>query len=157
MYNYHRYTVVQFSWVQFGLLRTVIHMTCRCLYQITTNGYVTMGASYESRTPTTFTDMLSASKKSAVVKTGFAIFAPMWTDCDATKGDVFYHIYDGATKDLSNDNKARARHGLVMAAEDVRKFGGISDVNPSFVMVITWANMIPRASYKPANDKVMFY
>ena len=139
------------------MLRTIIHMRCCCLYQITTNGYVTMGASYESRTPTKFVDMLSASKKAAVVKTGFAIFAPMWTDSDATKGDVFYHVYDGATTALSNDNKARARHGLAMAAEDVRKFGGISDVNPSFVMVITWANMLPRASYKPENDKVMFY
>ena len=124
------------------------------LCQITTNGYVTMGTSYESRTPTKFEDMLSASKKEAVAKSGFAMFAPMWTDADARHGDVFYHVYNRATKDVSDNNKARARHAMTMAAEDVRQFGGLSDVDPSWVMVITWVDMLPRASYNPPYDQV---
>ena len=116
-----------------------------------------MGASYESRTSTKFEDMLSASKKEAVAKSGFAMFAPMWTDADALKGDVYYHVYNRATKDVSDDNKARARHATTMAAEDVKKFGGLSDVDPSLVMVITWANILPRVSYNPTYDKVTYY
>ena len=98
--------------------------------------------------------MLSASKRRTVAKSGFAMFAPMWTDADARHGDVFYHMYDGATVGLSDDNKARARHARTMAAEDVRQFGGISDVDPSWVMVITWTNMLPRSFYRRSLDKV---
>ena len=116
-----------------------------------------MGASYESRTPIKFEDMLSPSKKEAVANSGFAMFAPMWTDGDALKGDVFYQVYNRATDGVSADNKARARHALTMAAEDVRRFGGLSDVDPSWVMVITWADMLPRASYNPTYDKVTYY
>ena len=101
--------------------------------------------------------MLSASKKEAVAKLGFAMFGPMWTDADARQGDVFYHVYNRATEGVSDDNKARARHAVTMAAEDVRHFGGLSDVDPSWVMVITWANMLPRASYNPHYDKVKYY
>ena len=101
--------------------------------------------------------MLSASKKVAVKKSGFAMFTPMWTDADASKGDVFYHVYNRATEGVSDDNKARARHAMTMAAEDVRQFGGLSDVDPSWVKVITWADMIPRASYKQQYDRVKYY
>ncbi|KAK2171162.1 hypothetical protein NP493_1097g00024 [Ridgeia piscesae] len=63
--------------------------------QITTNGYVTLGASYISRTPNMFVDMFSPAKKADIYKSGFAMFAPMWTDCNAKEGNVFYHVYDG--------------------------------------------------------------
>ena len=113
-----------------------------------------MGTSYRSRTPTKFEDMLSNSKKKAVETSGFAMFAPMWTDSDASSGDVFYHVYDRATKGVTNDNRARARHANAMAVEDVKNFGGLSDVDPSWIMVITWKDLIPRASYIPSNDLV---
>ena len=116
-----------------------------------------MGASYNSRIPTKFEDMLSASKKVAVKKSGFAMFTPMWTDADASEGDVFYHVYNRATEGVSDDKKARARHVMTMAAEDVRQFGGLSDVDPSWVMVITWADMIPRGSYNQQYDRVKYY
>ncbi|KAI0221528.1 Mucin-like protein [Lamellibrachia satsuma] len=112
-----------------------------------------MGSSYKGRTPTRFEDMFSASKKEAVAKSGFAMFAPMWTDADARQGHVFYHVYNRATEGVSADNKARTRHAMTMAAEDVRQFGGLSDVDPSWVMVITWADMLPRASFNPHYDK----
>ncbi|KAK2157058.1 hypothetical protein NP493_1917g00000 [Ridgeia piscesae] len=111
-----------------------------------------MGASYERRTPSKFEDMLSASKKRAVAKSGIAMFASMWTDSDAKQGEVFYQVYDRATKGMSDDNKARAKHALTLAEEDVKNYGGLSDVNPSWVMVITWADQIPRSSYNPSND-----
>ena len=82
------------------------------------------------------------------------MFAPMWTDADAHHGDVFYHMYDGANVGLSDDNKARARHARTMAAEDVRQFGGLSDVDPSWVMVITWSDILPRSFYRSSYDKV---
>ena len=101
--------------------------------------------------------MLSNSKKKAVETSGFAMFAPMWTDSDASSGDVFYHVYDRATKGLTNDSMARARHAMAMGVEDVKNFGGLSDVDPSWIMVITWKDMIPRASYIPSNDLVKYY
>ena len=113
-----------------------------------------MGASYERRTPSKFEHMMSASKKRAVVKSGIAMFAPMWTDSDATHGDVFYQVYDRATKGMSADNKARAKHALTLAEEDVVNYGGLSDVTPSWVMVITWTDQLPRSSYNPSNDMV---
>ena len=116
-----------------------------------------MGTSYEGRTPSNFEDMLSASKTAVVAKSGIAMFASMWTDSDATKGDVFYQIYNRATKDVSDEKKARSRHALTLAAEDVKNYGGLSDVDPSWVMVITWADQLPRSSYNPSNDMVQYH
>ena len=106
--------------------------------------------------PIKFKDMLSASKKKVVGKSGFAVIAPMWTDADATKGDVFYHVYDRATERLSDD-KVNTSYVMTLAAEDVMTYGGLSDVHPSWVMVVTWVDQLPRASYNPLNDKVMCY
>ena len=134
-------------------------MCCNALFshQITTNGYVTLGASYISRTPNMFVDMFSPTKKADIYKSGFAMFAPMWTDCNAKEGNVFYHVYDGSTVGLSDTAKARAQYTWTKAKADVKKFAGLAEFTPTWVMVVTWENTLPRISYDPENDKVKRY
>ena len=104
-----------------------------------------------------FTEMFSAAKTKTVEKDGFAMFAPIWTDSNAKEGHVFYHSYDRAIAGLSDDDKARTMHAMTLATEDVRNVGGPSNFRPTWVIVITWENVLPRMSYDQENDKVMYY
>lgn len=126
------------------------------LYQITTNGYVTLGSNYRSRTPNLFTNMFNPSKEAVLDRTGFAMFAPMWSDVNAREGNVFYHVYDQATTGLSDDERARTKHVMAKARVDVKRYGGRELFNPTWVMVVTWENILPRMSYDPENDKVIW-
>jgi len=64
-------------------------------WQIFTNGYVTFGLEFDSRNPIRLNkELLSLAKRLKAKKRGMVMMAPLWTDNDATQGDVFYHIYD---------------------------------------------------------------
>ena len=76
-----------------------------------TNGYVTFGLDFNSRYPDSLnlTKLLSAEKSYLADKHGFTMFAPMWTDSDASYGDVYYHVYDLMKPDLNSDDHARVK------------------------------------------------
>ena len=84
------------------------------------------------------------------------MFAPIWSDVNANEGNVFYHVYDQATTGLSNDDRARTKHVMAKARLDVKRYGGRELFNPTWVMVVTWENMLPRMSYDLENDKVIW-
>ena len=116
---------------------------------------MTLGATYQSRTPNLFEDMFSASKSTVVESTGFVMLAPMWTDANAKEGHVFYQAYTQATAGLSDDAKARTERVMAKAIVDVKSLGGPSDFRPTWVLVVTWENLLPRVSYEAENDKVI--
>ena len=76
--------------------------------------------------------------------------APFWVDNDARYGHVFYHIYD-ATDD---DNMERTREILKLAEKDAIEHGGVSEVDPSWVLIVTWTDMVPRLWYNAHADHV---
>ena len=79
----------------------------------------------------------------------------MWTDANAKEGHVFYQTYTQATAGLSDGAKARTKRVMAKAAKDVKSLDGPSDVKPSWVLVVTWENLLPRVSYEAENDKVI--
>ena len=79
-------------------------------YQVYTNGYVTFGLNFESRYPDKFSkSILSPKKRITAQKQGFALLAPMWTDIDGRRGDVFYHIYDTTKPGTTSTMQARVK------------------------------------------------
>ncbi|KAK2190863.1 hypothetical protein NP493_66g06040 [Ridgeia piscesae] len=113
--------------------------------KIFTNGYVTFGLDFNSRNPVKLTpEMLSLSKRLKASARGMAMVAPLWTDNDATQGDVFYHIYDLANAGSTSTDLARVQHAIAHAKDDVLASSGVSVTDVSWVMVVTWSNMMPR-------------
>ncbi|KAK2167507.1 hypothetical protein NP493_1273g01022 [Ridgeia piscesae] len=114
--------------------------------KIYSNGYVTLGQSYNRRMPADFVTV-SYSKKWSAYYRGFALFAPLWTDANFQRGRVTYHIYDRTDTKVSETEKYRVKHALQLAKEDTENYGGSSSINPSWVMVISWVDNTPRMYY----------
>ena len=53
--------------------------------------------------------MLVNTKRNIAQKKGFAMLAPLWTDNDARKGKVYYHIYDLTQPGSTRTDKARVK------------------------------------------------
>ena len=47
-----------------------------------------------------------------------------------------------------------AQHVVDHAKDDVLSYGGVSETDVTWVMVITWENMTPRMYYSPFYDSV---
>ncbi|KAI0210407.1 Mucin-like protein [Lamellibrachia satsuma] len=115
---------------------------------IYTNGYVTFGLNFASRYPHRLNkDILSYAKRQTAKKQGFAMLAPLWTDNDARTGDVYYHIYDLTQPGSTSSDQARVKHAIDHARYDVITSGGLSVTDVTWVMVVTWKDMVPRLYY----------
>ncbi|KAK2190852.1 hypothetical protein NP493_66g04024 [Ridgeia piscesae] len=113
--------------------------------KIFTNGYVTFGLDFDSRNPVRLNqEMLSLTKRLKAKTRGITVMAPLWTDNDATQGDVFYHIYDLANAGSTATDLARVQHAIAHAKEDILSSSDVSVTDVSWVMVVTWSKMMPR-------------
>ena len=87
------------------------------------------------------------------------MLAPLWSNTDVPEwssesgNNVYYHIYDrtDASQKSPND-RAVLDYVLNKAQEEALEYGGVSHVDPSWVMIVTWVNMMPRV--KPYHDQV---
>jgi len=98
--------------------------------------------------------MLSWRKQQQVKQTGFGMIAPMWADNDANYGHVYYHMYDTTTYGITELERERTSHILKLAKKDAIDSGGMSEVDPTWVLVVTWAEMVPRVWYNAWSDQV---
>ena len=88
----------------------IIADICVFYLQIYTNGYITFGLGFKNRNPKKLQmNIMSAAKLKKIEKRGMALMAPLWTDNDATKGDVYYHIYDLANAGSTATDLARVQ------------------------------------------------
>ena len=130
-------------------------MTLCSVAQIYTNGYVTLNNVYDGRWPRRFDMMLSPYKRQQVKKhTGFGMLAPLWGDNDARYGQVYYHIYDTTTDHGTELMRQRTNELLKLAKKDAIEYGGMSEVDPTWVLVVTWDEMLPRVWYNAHSDQV---
>ncbi|KAK2160812.1 hypothetical protein NP493_1626g00009 [Ridgeia piscesae] len=121
--------------------------------KIYSNGYVTFGLNFESRYPVRLrTNMLGYMKRKTAQKQGFAMLAPLWTDNNARYGEVYYHIYDLTQPGSTPTDKARVKHAVDHARDDVVENSGVSVTDVTWVIVITWNRMLPRMYYSPWYD-----
>ncbi|KAI0225835.1 Mucin-like protein [Lamellibrachia satsuma] len=113
--------------------------------KIYTNGYITFGLEYNNRNPNKLNqNLLSQAKLKTAQKGGIVMMAPLWTDNDAIYGDVYYHIYDLNNAGSTSTDMARVQHAIAHAKDDVLASSGVSVTDVSWVMVITWSQMVPR-------------
>ncbi|KAK2181108.1 hypothetical protein NP493_410g01020 [Ridgeia piscesae] len=115
---------------------------------IYTNGYVTLGMRYQRRQPRRLNEwMLSYYKRRTATRQGMGMLAPLWTDNNAWHGTVCYHIYDLTQPGSTVEEQMRVKHAIDHARDDVIAHGGVSVTRITWVMVITWTEMLPRRSY----------
>lgn len=136
-------------------------IVCVCV-QIYSSGYVTLGEEFTRCTPGSFDSLLNNRKRQSVRQSGFAMLAPLWSDTHVSSSatfssytNVYYHIYDSTdtlTRDV--DETVTMNYVLEKAKDDAMNYGGVSDIEPTWVMVITWKNMQPRLWYRPYVEKV---
>lgn len=80
------------------------------------------------------------------------MLAPLFADNDCSTGATYYHQY--ANKRTSSPTeKARVAAILERAKQDVNKYSGESIV-PTWALVVTWKDMLPRLNYDATKDNV---
>ena len=110
-----------------------------------------MNTPFDGRQPKPgFQSMFDSVKKAAARKKGFVMIAPLWTDNDARQGKVFYHIYNLGADDSDPYTAATVFQRAQTDLSDI----SYTDVDVSWVIVITWVDMLPRMWYNPLVDQV---
>ncbi|KAI0230680.1 hypothetical protein LSAT2_019006 [Lamellibrachia satsuma] len=121
---------------------------------IYTHGYVALSQRLNRRTPADIRKAMTAIVKQRSRRYGFGILAPLWTDNDCSHGKTFYHVYDSTKTTSDPVEKARMEAIMELAKDDVIKYSGELDFVPTWVLVVTWRNMLPRLNYDAVLDKV---
>ncbi|KAI0213904.1 hypothetical protein LSAT2_001008 [Lamellibrachia satsuma] len=122
-----------------------------------THGYVTLSQRSNFRTPVDIRKAMTPKVKKHSRRYGFAILAPLWTDNDCSRGKTFYHVYD--SKKTTSDATKQAEKDKIMnkAKEDIVKYSGELDVTPTWVLVVTWFQVLPRLNYNSERDQPNTY
>ena len=105
------------------------------------NGYITVDKTYDSPNP----------PQGGVLPKGFPLFAPYWTDIDASGegGSVFVDTYD-----LTSDNGDIYDEVVTKVKMHIDLYGGIADFEPTYTVVATWEQVAPYPANKTAGIEV---
>ena len=131
-------------------------MVLFCIYlaQIYTHGYVSLGQRLNRRSPVDITKVMTPKVKQRSRRYGYGILAPLWTNNNCSYGKTFYHVYDSRKKMSDPTKKARLNAIMNLAKADVIKYSDESSVSPSWVLVVTWKDMLPLLNYDASRDQV---
>ena len=105
--------------------------------------------------PTPFSEFLmgKANLQKKAYKHGFGVLAPLYTDNDCLTGATYYREYKSDTMSQNATETARVNAVLDRVKRAVHKYSG-ELINPNWVLVVTWENMLPRLNYDATKDKV---
>ena len=125
--------------------------------QIYTNGYVSLSQRFLRRSPPV--DLLKAmSYGSHARRYGFGLLAPFWADSDCTENSTtYYHVYDSNTTVSNPAEKTRTDAMMNLTKDYVKKYSGEQDINPDWVLVVTWVNNFPLLENDSNRNKVCYF
>lgn len=123
--------------------------------QVNTNGFIEFGFDYLGRQSQEWANVLDSAAYTKASKEGFAVLAALWVDNDQSAGSsaVYYHLYDSS--DAYTPSKAALTSAVMSkASQDAKTYGGYASFTPTQVLVVTWADQLPRVFYDPTKDSV---
>ena len=125
--------------------------------QIFTNGYLSLSQRFLRRHPPV--DIMKAMPlKIRASRFGFGVLAPFWANSDCTENSkTYYHAYDSNTAASNAAEKTRTDVIMNLAKDYIKKYSGDQDVNPDWVLVVTWVNNFPLLDNDYARIKVCYY
>ena len=125
-------------------------------FQIYTHGYLSLSERFFKRNPPE--DIMEAMRKGMrkhARRHGFGLLAPFWADSDCTKNSTtYYHAYDNKTTASNPAEKTRTDAIMNLAKEYIKKYSGDQDVNPDWVLVVTWVHNFPLLDNDSTRNKV---
>ena len=126
--------------------------------QIYTHGYVSLSQRLLRRNPPVDITKLMPKSKYYAKRHGYALLAPFWADSDCTQNSkTYYHEYDSSTTASSPAEKTRTDAIMNLAKQYIKKYSGDQDINPDWVLVVTWINNLPKLEYDPTRDKACYF
>ena len=125
--------------------------------QMYTNGYVSLSQRFILRSPPV--DLSKAVPKGKHARRyGFGLLAPFWANSDCTKNSkTYYHEYSSATTVSNPAEKTRTDAIMNLTKDYIKKYSGEQDVNPDWVLVVTWVNNFPLLENDSTRNKVRFF
>jgi hypothetical protein len=100
---------------------------------------------------------MSKGMKKRARRSGFGLLAPFWADSDCTQNSkTYYHAYDSKTTVSNPAEKTRTDAIMNLTKDYIKKYTGEQDVNPDWVLVVTWVNNFPLLENDSSRDKVRF-
>ena len=126
--------------------------------QVYTNGYVSLSHRFHRRhPPADIMKAMSKGMKKRARRSGFGLLAPFWADSDCTQNSkTYYHAYDSKTTVSNPAEKTRTDAIMNLTKDYIKKYTGEQDVNPDWVLVVTWVNNFPLLENDSSRDKVRF-
>jgi hypothetical protein len=101
---------------------------------------------------------MSAGLKRRARRYGFGLLAPFWADSDCTQNSMtYYHAYDSKTTVSNAAEKTRTEAIMNLTKDYIKKYTGEQDVNPDWVLVVTWVNNFPLLENDSSRDKVRYF
>ena len=101
---------------------------------------------------------MGKGKEKYARRLGFGLLAPFWADSDCTKNsETYYHVYDSKTTASNPAEKSRTDAIMNLAKEYINKYSVDQDVNPDWVLVVTWVNNIPLLDKDSTRNKVCYF
>ena len=125
--------------------------------QVYTNGYVSLTQRFLRRYPPL--DILKAIPNGRHARRyGFGLLAPFWTNSDCTQNSkTYYHVYDSKTTVTDPAEKTRTDTMMKLTKNYITKYTGEQEVNPDWVLVVTWVNNFPLLENDFTRNKVWYF
>ena len=125
--------------------------------QMYTNGYLSLSQRFIRRNPPV--DIMKAMPKGRHARRyGFGVLAPFWTNSDCTQNSkTYYHVYDSKTTVSNPAEKTRTDAMMHLTKDYIKKYTGEQDVNPDWVLVVTWVNNFPLLENDSFRNKVCYF
>lgn len=119
--------------------------------KVNSNGIVTLGVPFDRRQPPpTWDDLYTDSLQQPIASGGLVVLSALWTDSDITyqqqsvSPEVYYHQYAKYEDDVDQT--------LNRASEDALLYGGYQQFEATWVLVVTWVDMMPRLHRSDADQ-----
>ena len=91
-------------------------------------------------------------------RSGFGLLAPFWANSDCTKNSkTYYHEYDSKTTATNLAEKPITDGIMSIAKEYIKKYSVDQDVNPDWVLVVTWVSNFPLLDKDSTRNKVCYF
>jgi len=89
---------------------------------------------------------------------GFGVLAPFWANSDCTKNSkTYHHVYDSKTTFSNPAEKTRTDAMMNLTKDYIKTYTGEQDVNPDWVLVVTWVNNFPLLENDFTRNKVCYF
>ena len=108
--------------------------------------------------PVDIMEAMPTGNRNSARRHGYGLLAPFCADSDCTtNSSTYYHDYDSKTTASNPAEKTRTDAIMNLTKEYIKKYSGDQDVNPDWVLVVTWVHNFPLLDNDSTRNKVCYF